>query len=76
MNSYDKRSIRHISKKRLELLYDYYCFEKFFDNIVFTYTAKPAENMLGRVLTETDVNETDAVFLALYHLRNVPSAGR
>lgn len=57
--------------EKIEKLYDYYSFEKFFDNIVFTYTTSPKYNLLGRVLEETEVNEQDAVCLALYHLREV-----
>ncbi len=63
--------IVNIKDVDLDLLYDFYCFDKFFDNIVFTYTTKPEENMLGRVLAETEINEKDAVCLALYHLRYV-----
>lgn len=57
--------------KEIEKLYDYYSFEKFFDNIVFTYTTFPKDNLLGRILDETPVNEQDAICLALYHLRTV-----
>lgn len=60
----------------MEKLYSYYCFIKFFDNIVFTYIDKPSDNMLGTYLRETDVNEEDAACLALYHLRSVPKARR
>lgn len=63
--------VAHITDNGLSLLYDYYCFDKFFDNIVFTYTTKPEENMLGRVLEETTIDEREAVCLALYHLRYV-----
>lgn len=58
--------------KRVELIYDYYCFDRFFDNIVFTYVSVPDENLLGRILNETDITENEAVCLALYHLREVP----
>lgn len=57
--------------EKIKKLYDYYSFEKFFDNIVFTYTSFPKYNLLGRVLDETSVNEQDTVCLALYHLREV-----
>ena len=56
----------------LKALYDYYSFDKFFDNIVFTYKTFPKYNLLGKVLNETSINEQDAVCLALYHLREVP----
>jgi hypothetical protein len=71
----DHKVVKYMEKQRADLLYDYYSFDKFFDNIVFTWTSKPAENLLGRVLAETDVNETDAVCLALYHLRSIPGQG-
>ena len=61
-----------ISKYRMRLLYDAYCFYKFYDNIVFTYTDTPEDNLLGRYLRETKVNTEDAACLALYHLRRVP----
>ena len=57
---------------RMKALYDYYSFDKFFDNIVFTYKTFPKYNLLGKVLNETSINEQDAVCLALYHLREVP----
>ena len=65
-----------MSSTDMEKLYDYYCFIKFFDNAVFTYTDKPEDNLLGTYLRETDVNEEDAACLALYHLRSVPEARR
>lgn len=67
-----EKKVIHVSFKNINLLYDFYCFYKFFDNIVFTFTSKPQENLLGRILNETDINEKDAVCLALYHLRYVP----
>jgi len=70
--SFDDIELIKIKEEKLNLLYDYYCFDKFFDNIVFTYTSKPAENMLQRVLDETEVTEKEAVFLALFHLRQIP----
>ncbi len=67
-----EKKVIHVSFKNINLLYDFYSFYKFFDNIVFTFTSKPQENLLGRILNETDINEKDAVCLALYHLRYVP----
>lgn len=65
-----------LTDKEMTLLYSYYCFTKFFDNIVFTYIDTPADNLLGTYLRKTDVNEEDAACLALYHLRCVPSVRR
>ena len=61
------------AKNTIETVYDYYSFHKFFDNIAFTYVSRPKDNLLGRVLKETQVNEEDAVCLGLYHLRTVPA---
>ena len=54
-------------------VYGYYGFHKFSDRVVFTSTDRPKDNLLGRALRETKVNEEDAVCLGLYHLRQVPS---
>lgn len=66
-----KVKVVYCSLENIKELYDYYSFEKFFDNIVFTYTRSPQYNLLGRVLEETSVNEQEAVCLALYRLRTV-----
>ena len=64
-------SVVPIEEKVMSELYELYSFWKYYDNIVFTYTDRPADNMLARYLDETDVNEEDAACLALYHLRYV-----
>ena len=71
-----KVQIHTMLKADMDKLYGYYCFMKFFDNIVFTYTDKPIDNLLGKYLRETDVNEEDAACLALYHLRTIPEVRR
>ena len=63
-----------LKKEMINDLYSFYCFMKFYDNIVFTYTDTPDDNMLKRYLEETDITENDAVCLALYHLRYVASS--
>lgn len=64
-----------LSYSRMRFLYDVYSFYNFFENAVFTYTMIPKENLLGRILEETDINEIDAVCLALFHLREIPNIG-
>lgn len=59
-----------------EVLYAYYSFYKFSDKVVFTYVDRPKENLLGRALRETAVNEEDAACLGLYRLRRVPAPGK
>ena len=56
----------------IDKLYKYYCFTRFFENIVFTHIDTPKDNMLGKYLRETEINEEDAACLALYHLRYIP----
>ncbi len=55
----------------IDELYELYCFWKYYDNIVFTFTTKPKDNLLQRFLDETGVDADDAACLALYHLRHV-----
>ena len=61
-----------INSKKILLLYDFYSYMKFFDNIVFTFTNRPKDNLLGRILAETEITEDEAACLALYHLRTIP----
>lgn len=72
----DSVEIHAMTEPDMEKLYSFYSFMKFFDNIVFTYVDKPADNLLGIYLRETNVNEEDAACLALYHLRFIPEARR
>lgn len=67
--------ISEIFEEEMVILYSFYSFIKFYDNIVFTNTDKPEDNMLGRYIRETDINEVDAACLALYHLRHIPEHG-
>lgn len=60
------------SAKRMQLLFDYYCFDKFFPNLIFTYINRPGDNRIGRLLYISDVNEEEIVCLGLYNLRMVP----
>lgn len=41
-------------------------------NLYFTYTDKSKDNLLGRFIRETEIDEIDAVCLAIYNLRSVP----
>ena len=63
-------------EETIKALYDYYSFYKFSDKIVFTYTDRPKDNKLGRVLRETPIGEEEAVCLGLYRLRRVPELKR
>lgn len=60
-------------ERRIEELYRYYSFYKFSDRVVFTYTDRPKDNRLGKVLRETEIGEEEAVCLGLYRLRRIPA---
>ena len=64
--------IKYIHKKILKKYYQYYCFDKFYDNLVFTFVNIPESNQLSYVLNTSEVNEEDAVCLALYGLGKIP----
>lgn len=66
--------VHKIDEEELKLLYELYSFYKFYDHIFFTYTDYPKDNLLGRVLKETDISEKEAVCLALYNFRKVIEA--
>ena len=60
------------SAKMMQLIFDYYCYDKFFSNLVFTYINKPKDNMIGKLFSISDVNEEELVCLGLYNLRMIP----
>lgn len=66
--------VHFINDRELSLFYDYYCFEEHMDNMVFTYVSKPADNLMQKILEETDIDEEEAVCLGLYCLRAVPKS--
>lgn len=61
------------SEKMLKAVFDYYCYDNFFANLVFTYINAPEDNQIGKLLLKSDVNEEDIVCLGLYNLRMVPT---
>ena len=60
------------SAKIMQLIFDYYCYDKFFSNFIFTYINKPKDNMIGKLFSISDVNEEELVCLGLYNLRMIP----
>lgn len=66
-----KIAVHKIKEEDLKSLYELYSFYKFYNHIFFTYTNYPKDNLLGRVLRETDISEREAVCLALYKFRKV-----
>lgn len=64
-------AVHRIKEEEFKSLYELYSFYKFYNNIFFTYTDYPKDNLLGRILRETDISEREAVCLALYKFRKV-----
>ncbi len=52
-------------------VYDWYRVIRFNRNVFFTFTDRTKDNLLGRFLRETDIDENDAVCLAIYNFRYV-----
>lgn len=64
--------VLQVKEKEILSFYDYFCFEEYMDNVVFTYTGRPKENLLWKLLEKTDIHEEEAVCLGYYCLRHVP----
>lgn len=62
-----------ISARRMRLLFEYYCFDRFYFNLIFTYINQPKDNMIGKLFSKSDINEEEIVCLGLYNLRRVPA---
>ena len=60
-----------MSDGKIKLLYKWHCLDKFYRNLIFTYVRTNRDNLLERFLSETEINEQDAVCLALYNLREI-----
>ena len=61
-----------LDKSSLLYIFRYYCFAFNFDNIAFTFLDECEYNMLGRILSETNITEKEAVSLGVYWLRSIP----
>lgn len=61
-----------ISDRKIKLIFKWHCLDKFYKNLIFTYVRTNQDNLLERFLNETEINEEDAVCLALYNLREIP----
>ena len=65
-------TIKRIKKTKIDRIYRWYRMVKFSPNIFFTFTDKTKDNLLGKFIRETDINEKDVVCLAIYNFRMVP----
>jgi hypothetical protein len=71
LNTNKPVKIKMISKDYIASIYNWYRVVRFNKNMFFTYTDKTKDNLLGRFMRETDINEKDAVCLAIYNFRGV-----
>lgn len=63
--------IKKISPDYVTAIYNWYRVVRFNKNMFFTYTDRTKDNLLGRFMRETDINEKDAVCLAIYNFRSI-----
>ena len=64
--------VANITVGTMKKIYDYYCFAFNLDNIVFTFFRDCHDNMIYRLLRETDINEKEIVCLGIYNFRQIP----
>jgi hypothetical protein len=60
-----------LSEETLCAVYDYYCYAFNLDNITFTFLNHCPYNLLGRILDETTITESEAVDLGVFWLRHI-----
>lgn len=53
-------------------LNQYYCFFRFFDNIVFFSLGFPKDNISGEIIENGIITKEELICLGFYHLRSVP----
>jgi len=63
--------IIYLTPDKIKLLYEYYCFYKFTNNIVFTYVMTPHDNKLQSYINGSNIDENDVVCLALFRLGHI-----
>ena len=63
--------VRMIANTQIMPVYNWYRVVRFNKNFFFTFTDKTKDNLLGKFIRETEINERDAVCLAIYNFRKV-----
>lgn len=66
-----KADVRKITDKRIMAIYRLYRIVRFNKNLFFTFTDRTKDNLLGKFMRETEINEKDAVCLAIFNFRKV-----
>ena len=65
--------IVRMNQRNIFRLYKRYCLDKFYVNIYWTYISKTKNNLLGRFISETQIDVRDIVCLSIYKFREIPS---
>ena len=71
LNSTINADVRKITTAQTMAVYNWYRVVRFNKNLFFTYTDRTKDNLLGKFMRETEINEKDAVCLAIYNFRKV-----
>lgn len=71
INTTIKTDVRKITATQIMAVYNWYRVVRFDKNLFFTFTDRTKDNMLGKFIRETEINEKDAVCLAIYNFRKV-----
>lgn len=63
--------VRKITTAQIMAVYNWYRVVRFNKNLFFTFTDRTKDNLLGKFIRETEINEKDAVCLAIFNFRKV-----
>lgn len=71
LNSSTNADVRKITTAQIMAVYNWYRVVRFNKNLFFTFTDRTKDNLLGKFIRETEINEKDAVCLAIFNFRKV-----
>lgn len=71
LNSSTNADVRKITTAQIMAVYNWYRVVRFNKNLFFTFTDRTKDNLLGKFMRETEINEKDAVCLAIFNFRKV-----
>lgn len=71
LNETIKADVEMITVAQIMAIYNWYRVVRFNKNLFFTFTDRTKDNLLGKFIRETEINEKDAVCLAIFNFRKV-----
>lgn len=71
LNATIKADVEMITVAQIMTIYNWYRVVRFNKNLFFTFTDRTKNNLLGKFIRETEINEKDAVCLAIFNFRKV-----